>query len=255
MKAAVVIPVYRTQLSKTEERSLQQCLKILKNHDIFFACPQDLDPNFLKNFPVKTRKFAQHYFKDIDGYNRLMLESHFYESFLDYEYLLIHQLDAFVFKDELLFWCEKGYDYIGAPWIATRSLVSSVLKPFASKNIKKRGPIFYKTGNGGFSLRKTRRFFEISKALEKEISEQLTQNKDEIYAIEDVFWSLKVPGFFPDFTIPNYREAVKFAIDRKPEIALKINDNQLPFGCHGIDKPKVIDFWKPILEKEFYQNK
>jgi hypothetical protein len=23
------------------------------------------------------------------------------------------------FKDELQEWCDKGYDYIGAPWIAT----------------------------------------------------------------------------------------------------------------------------------------
>ena len=31
--------------------------------------------------------------------------------------MLIYQLDAYVFKDELLNWANKGYDYIGAPWL------------------------------------------------------------------------------------------------------------------------------------------
>ncbi|HAT75663.1 MAG TPA: hypothetical protein DCS19_02190 [Flavobacterium sp.] len=70
-----------------------------------------------------------------------------------------------------------------------------------------------------------------------------------IYAIEDVFWSLKASEFNNDFKIPNYKEALDFAIDRKPKIAMSLNNNKLPFGCHGINKPKVVEFWKPILDK------
>jgi hypothetical protein len=50
------------------------------------------------------------------------------------------------------------------------------------------------------------------------------------------------------FKIPDYREAVHFMIDRKPKIAMVLCD-QIPFGCHGINKPKVIDFLKPILDQ------
>jgi hypothetical protein len=32
-----------------------------------------------------------------------------------------------------------------------------------------------------------------------------------------------------------------FAIDRKPKIAMVLCD-QIPFGCHGINKPKVMIF-------------
>lgn len=253
MKVAVVIPVYKNQLSHLEERSLNQCLKLLGDHDIIFACPNGLNPKYHQS-GIKIEEFDTDYFQNIHGYNKLMLESHFYERFLSYDYILLHQLDAFIFRDELISWCDKGFDYIGAPWIASNSLISKLLAPFNSKKIKRRKPIFYKVGNGGLSLRKTKTFFEVSEKLKNEIKIQLSEKKHEIYAIEDVFWSLKVPGFFNDFSIPHYKEAVNFAIDRKPALALKINKNKLPFGCHGFDKPKVIEFWKPIIDRE-YQKK
>lgn len=247
MKAAVVIPIYKTELTEIEKMSLNQCNNVLGNYDIFYASPKGLNPSELL-LPFKNEEFDPEYFKDISGYNRLMLEPHFYERFLKYDYILIYQLDAFVFRDELATWCNKNYDYIGSPWIATQTPFSKVSNFFASKKLKKRAPIFFKVGNGGFSLRKTKTFYEVSKKLVNKIQEQL-KKKDEIYAIEDVFWSLKVPTFFPEFSIPDYKEAVKFSIDRKPKLALKINKNELPFGCHGINKPKVLKFWKPILDK------
>lgn len=250
MKVAVVIPYYKAELTKIEKQSFEQCLKILKNYDKIFALPEGLEIKF--NTPsLKTEWFKREFFQNIAGYNKLMLSPGFYERFLEYDYILIYQLDSFVFRDELDYWCNKNYDYIGAPWIATKTLLSTLLEPFASKSIKKRAPIFYKVGNGGFSLRKTETFFKISKELKKEINIQLEEKKGEIYCNEDVFWSLKAPKFYPDFAIPGYEEAVKFAIDRKPDIALKINNNELPFGCHGIDKPKVVKFWAPIIEKEY----
>lgn len=249
MRIAVIIPFYKTELNKIEARSLDQCQKVLKNYDIFFALPEGLKVN--QPFAdIKVEEFPTEFFKNISGYNRLMLSSNFYERFLSYDYILIYQLDSFVFRDELLDWCKKDYDYIGAPWIATRNFVSSLLKPFNSKSIKKRQPVFYKVGNGGFSLRKTKSCYEIASKLKQKIEEQL-ERKGEIYTNEDVFWSLKVPEFFPEFSIPGYKEAVGFAIDRKPKIALKLNQQELPFGCHGIDKPKVKDFWEPIVEREY----
>lgn len=249
MKAAVVIPVYKTTLTPIEKLSLAQCVKILGKFDLIYACPKGLDPVF-ENAPGAVEEFNEDYFKNIQGYNKLMLESSFYERFLQYDYILIYQLDAFVFRDELLQWCNKNYDYIGSPWIATRNKISFLLKPFASKSLREREPIFYKVGNGGFSLRKTRTFHKISKQLKEEINLLLTSTNGGIYAIEDVFWSIKAPEYFPDFAIPNYQEALQFAIDRKPDIALKLNNNKLPFGCHGINKNKVIKFWKPFIEKE-----
>ena len=55
--------------------------------------------------------------------------------------MLIYQLDACVFRDELKYWCEKKYDYIGAPifWAYNSNKFSNKVAGI---------------GNGGFSLRK-----------------------------------------------------------------------------------------------------
>ena len=144
---------------------------------------------------------------------------------------------------------------VGAPWIATientiwLKYFNIVARKFRSKNKNNREQIFFKVGNGGFSLRRTSSHYSIVKENEPFITQFLNADIKEIYAIEDVFWSLKAPEFDVNFKIPDYKEALNFAIDRKPKIAFGLINNQLPFGCHGINKPKVVDFWKPILNK------
>jgi len=44
-----------------------------------------------------------------------MMSPAFYDAFKAFDYILIYQLDAFVFRDELEYFCSLGYDYIGAP--------------------------------------------------------------------------------------------------------------------------------------------
>ena len=242
----VVIPIYKIDLSDTEQKSLNQCVKILGDFPIVFAQPESLNSDTINfNGLIKKETFEDRYFVDVFGYNSLMLSNVFYERFDDSEFILIYQLDAFVFKNELKYWCLKGYDYIGAPWISSEN---KFLKIFQSKRKKAREIIFFKVGNGGFSLRKVSSSIKVTQQLKEEIEENLKRERNDFWIMEDVFWSLKVPTYFSDFKIPNYKEAIAFAIDRKPKKALKLNNNQLPFGCHGFDKPKVKSFWKSKLE-------
>lgn len=253
----VVIPIYRNYFGELEEKSFLQCMNVLKDFPIVLVQPEGLDNSFITDkFPqVQTENFPKKYFENISGYNELLLSASFYERFSDAEFILIYQLDAFVFKNALEEWCKKGYDYIGAPWIATQhknavmKLFGKTAALFDSKKKKERKQIFYKVGNGGFSLRRVSSHHKIAKEQKTFISDFLNAEKKEIHAIEDVFWSLKAPEFYKDFMIPDYEEALHFAIDRKPKIAFELINNEIPFGCHGINKPKVIDFWKPILDR------
>lgn len=249
----VVIPIYKNYFGDLEEKSFLQCMNVLKDYPVVLVQPDGLDNTYItgKFSNVIVENFSKDYFENISGYNELLLSPSFYERFSDSEFILIYQLDAFVFKDTLKEWCTKGYDYIGAPWIATQhnTIVAKILALFDSKKKKKRKQIFYKVGNGGFSLRRVSSHYKIAKEQETFISDFLRAEKKAIYAIEDVFWSLKAPEFCKDFKIPGYKEALHFAIDRKPKIAFKLINEEIPFGCHGINKPKVIDFWKPILDK------
>lgn len=252
----VVIPIYKTNLSETEKMSLNQCLKILGDYNIVFIQPENLDASSINFNKIKSEKFPKEYFVNVFGYNSLMLSEIFYERFLYSKYILIYQLDAFVFKDDLLMWCNKGYDYIGAPWIASpNTLLKRVISIFNSKRKKERSKIFFEVGNGGFSLRNTEKSYKIAKEFKKEVSENLKRKKMDFHVMEDVFWSITVPKHFSDFKIPEYKEALNFSMDRKPNLALKLNNNNIPFGCHGFEKPKVKAFWEPILKEHFLRSK
>ena len=114
MKIAVVIPTHKTQLSPLEEISLAQCRKVLSRYPLIFVVPQG------KNFPYiapngSAVQFPPQYFQSVQAYNRLSMSPKFYATFADFDYILIHQLDAFVFYDAAENFCRLGFDYIGAP--------------------------------------------------------------------------------------------------------------------------------------------
>lgn len=146
-EVAIIIPVYRKTPNNTEQKSLDQCFKILKSHPIIFFCAHTFDSSYYEeytnsqNILFQKKTFHPKYFKDKKGYNSLCLSQHFYTEFLNFDYVLIYQLDAWVFKDELNFWCSLGYDYIGAPFPV-------------DFNAKQEDVTFSVVGNGGFSLRK-----------------------------------------------------------------------------------------------------
>lgn len=250
----IVVPLYKTFLDDLERISLCRSLDVLKDHSFSIICPHNLDltsiePMF-KGVDYDVRRFDPEFFRGIDGYNRLMLSSDLYAAFTECQYILICQTDVFVFSDQLLFWCEKNYDYIGAPWIATpqnalKRIFYAVEKFFTKKD--KSSYHFFKVGNGGFSLRKVETMQRIVSKL-KDKAEFFSKNRDERkYHQEDVFLSVYAPTQIPDIKIPDYKEAVGFAMDRKPHLAYQLNRQQLPFACHGFNKTKVRKFWMPII--------
>ena len=259
-KVAVIIPFYKNELSAQELVSLQQCFKVLSNYAIIAVKPQSLVlPQKAQGFPfTATISFNDDYFKSIQGYNRLMLSAEFYSSFIDYEYILIHQLDAFVFGDELAFWCNRNIDYVGPPWIRIRNKVNrlywlrSQLQYYWYMHINKKAmgipghdALENRTGNGGFSLRKVKRFHELCTIMASQIA--VYNNHTSHQFNEDTFWSLEVKRSGHRFNIPNYKEALKFAFEIAPERARILNNGNPPFGCHAWDKHP--DFWRPYFKK------
>lgn len=252
----IVVPLYKTALNNLERISLCRSLDVLKSHPFSIVCPQNLDLGSIEPMfdgtDYDVRRFDPEFFNGIQGYNRLMLSSIFYAAFPDCKYILICQTDVFVFSDQLLFWCEKGYDYIGAPWIASppnpvKNLFYKLEHFFTRK--EKSIHHFFKVGNGGFSLRKVEMMQRIVRALKDEIVFFSGFRDEKKYHQEDVFISVFAPTQIQGIKIPDYKEAVGFAMDRKPHLAYKLNHQQLPFACHGFNKSKVRDFWRPIIQR------
>lgn len=230
-KVAIVIPLYKSDISVSETTSLKRVVKILHNYSIYFVGPQSLNIQNHQNIvPDGTYiPFDQKFFKNISGYSQLMMNKSFYQKFLDYHYILIYQLDAFIFRDELDYWCLKGYDYVGAPWITTPPLQNG------NPIINMQKLFVKKVGNGGFSLRKVSIFYKITNQLSFFIR---LFNKN-----EDMFWGVIIDYLPIRFKKPEWREALSFAFELNPKKSFEINDNQLPMGVHAWEKYDP-EFWK-----------
>lgn len=254
-KAIVVVPIYKTDLDDNEMLSLKRSIKILHQHPFAIACPDHLDITPLNSILAPAHytihRFEDSLFKGIAGYNKLMLSEVFYNSFSDYEYILLCQTDVFVFEDQLNYWCNKGYDYIGAPWIASKQTAITKLLLNINNSFKKKKKTtehFFKVGNGGFSLRKTATMQKITSEQKDKIQHALDNPNELSHHVEDIYFSLVAPKYTA-MNFPDYKEAAGFAMDRKPDIAMKLNNCNLPFACHRFYNRKVKDFWAPIISK------
>ncbi|WDF54279.1 DUF5672 family protein [Mucilaginibacter sp. KACC 22063] len=263
VNVAVVIPVYQNTISDWESIALQQCNKILANYPKIVVKPQSLilSNEFSRSEYTAVYDFDDAYFSGIAGYNKLMLSADFYSHFSDYEFILIYQMDAFVFKDELNYWCDQEFDYIGAPWIRKkqdknpikRITVEAQQKISTALNLKKNGvPNKYqfenKVGNGGFSLRRVSKFLEVATSMRTEIESYLEKIAHQYN--EDAFWSIEANRKRNNLNIPDWQTGLRFAFETYPERALQLNNNELPFGCHDWDN--YPDFWRPVFNKFGY---
>ncbi len=239
---AIVIPVYKKELSHREKISLIQGCKVLGNYDIILVAPLSLDlSNYFSiagNTAFKIERFSSEYFKGIKGYNRLLLGSDFYKRFLSYEYMLIYQLDAFVFDNSLIDWCKRDFDYIGAPF----------MDPEWIKKLERKlhfpvGKWINRVGNGGLSLRRVSKFY-IGARLLFPLAYLWKYN-------EDFFWTSVAARILPSFKIPDFSTALQFAFEERPSAAFRMNNFNLPFGVHAWEKYEP-DFWKSHFQKYGY---
>lgn len=253
-KVVITIPIYKEKIDKIEEISLKQALDKLSKHPFVFFAPNSLDVTGYEvlckgKVNYKFERFDDEYFTGIPGYNKLMLNQNFYKRFLDYKYILIYQLDAFVFNDDLEYWCDRNFDYIGAPYIFVdlNNYPIKVLTKYRKLLDffeKLRIPFYeYKhLGNGGFSLRNVKSTINLLRICKKSVS---TWN----YLMEDSFFQYWGNVLFPLYKLPTEIEAAKFSIELDPAKTFELIGKKLPFGCHAFMRYDP-EFWKPYILKD-----
>ncbi|MCP4418704.1 MAG: hypothetical protein GY805_18960 [Chloroflexi bacterium] len=260
-KVAIVTPMSnRAKLTPDEEISRRHLVHYLGRYDKYLVVPQSLSIN-MPSFGIE--RFDERFFGSVAANTQLMLSRQFYERFSQYEYILIYHFDALVFSDDLEQWCERGYDYIGPPWLLSGDT------PW----VKKPG-----VGNGGFSLRK------ISSCLKALNSNRYAIDPDEYWQTycasrsplvqtlnfprkhlkrlkvfnniqreianfkdnEDKFWGFRALNYFPEFKIADVDAALRFAFESDPARSFEKMNYSLPFGCHAWPKYDRA-FWEPYL--------
>lgn len=278
----IVVPIHKNTPSKNDILSLKKCVTIFGMQPIIFIAPYSLSVNpyldlakaIAPNIEPQVICLQDRYFLSTGTYNEMMLSVEFYEKFLEYEYMLLYQLDCFVFSDQLKAWCDKDYDYIGAPWFEGFSVSDE-----NSKMLKH-------AGNGGFSLRKISSFIRVLSLFKKadngspvmKFSNIIDLNdkysflgkiirlpkflikrwsKDNSYASlresymrngnEDWFFSFYAPIIDQSFKVASARESIPFAFECQPRRLYEMNNKQLPFGCHAFEK-NDLEFWEQFIK-------
>jgi hypothetical protein len=246
----VVIPIYLEKPSKLEIISLNQILTVLHKHPITFVAPTGLDTAWYENYCQGKATIAIQRFtwKGHIEYGGLMLAPKFYRAFLNYEYILLCHLDAFVFRDELEKWCRQSYDYIGAViynsiWDSPPSSLHKLLG--ASQ------PEYY--GNGGFALKKVETFYKITSKNRLFISLYHWVRKVRKQAFfDDLFMAQFFPRFLSSSNLPTQAVAQRFgaAYENWNEDKLPFTNREidsLPFGIHGWIQFEQ-EYWKPCIQ-------
>ena len=267
----VTIPVYRFEMSANEESSFRRTVSVFGGkHPIAVFAPEGLDLiNYTSICPeLIIERFPAEFFRSIGDYSRLLLSEEFYQRFSLYKWLLICQLDVWVFRDELDFWCKGNFDFIGAP-------ISAHWDP--DRDCSLRGIV----GNGGFSLRRISVMLSVLQAGDvpmysrKMLWKFCVQHfrKGNIFrllitllrlvgvgnkrriclnilrsqgACEDmVFRMIENSGILPTLVLPSLEEAAKFALDGENVWKyFKLSDCRPPFALHA---------WKRTEGREFME--
>lgn len=242
MSAVVLIPCFKPDLSPVEALSLRQCRAVLGRRDLRVVMPEGLalPPEFAG---LEPEVFPPGYFKSTGTYSRLTLSLEFHDRFSGFEHMLIHQLDAYVFRDELDFWCTQTFDYVGAPWGGgsfPKKRMASRLPwvwrfPWLARITHGRD---FRVGNGGFSLRR----LPACRRVLLEHPQAVASWKFN----SDLFWSFEAPALDRAFRIAPEKQAMRFSLETQPRAYLERMHGELPFGCHAWRRYDPA-CWRPFI--------
>ena len=233
-KVAVVIPHHKEELNDFEKISLAQVQKVLGYYSIIFFAPEGKNFSYIPQCRQMIR-FPVKFFKGLGEYNSLMLDKVFYKQFLDYDFILLYQLDAFVFSDKLEHFCSLGYDNIGAVWPYMWG--TSVRKVVGDKKV------ILHSGNGGFCLRNVENCYNLLEK-HKNLAENWNGTEDNFFAYCGIRQDI-------DFKNAPVNVAYSFAAEFIPERVTKKNGGELPFGCHAFYRYSA-DFYFRTLKQFGY---
>lgn len=250
----ILIPLYK-ELGIVDKFSIKRLFNVVGGkYDIYFIfdtnymyfdkvkswLSNELDLTFNKDYYIK--QIEGNWFESKQTYSKLLLSDWFYKDnlALGYEYTYIYQTDCYLFSDKLQYFVELGYDYIGAPILATNSdwgLTGGYV------------------GNGGFSLRNNRKFMDIlwrdsylwQTHKDEFENKKLLKNSNYKYIdFEDIF-ICKLLAKYTKISIPSCKVASEFAYDRNPYECSLFYNIKVPMCAHNFILQS--SYWKEYIKE------
>lgn len=252
--------MHQQEPSLEEKVALIQCQNILSSYPIYLLHPAGMNTQAYQNiFPSLKRLVAPaESMASISAYNKLMVSPFIFNALEAYSHILIHEPDAIVLKDELIYWCEQDSDYIGAPWFASNHQLDatgnfglSLINVRAANSLFATNPRWCSIS---MIIRDLARGFRGQKGMFKRALKSMGPYGKISHAYHlyndhcDIFWSYLVPKVAPKFRIADPEKAVYFSWEMNPQKCFEICNGNLPFGIHAWDKYDPI-FLRSLLAK------
>ena len=257
-KCLISIILYKQEISELEHLSLLRiidfCYKNNMPKNLMFIMPISFDfdlffdtyifnytnINNIEYFTYNWKQYDDDCFSSVNACNnRIYLNKNHYGAFINsYDYILQYQLDGYIFDNQLDYFLDKNYDYIGGyylPMYCDRL----AYKNFDNINDK------HLLMNGGVSLKKISFCID---CIENNFQNINGCDFDNIhsYMNEDAFFSM----FYT--TEVTALESIKFSLNwAAAESHYAINNFKYPFCCHGINKS---NFLLKLVEKYNKEN-
>ncbi|HEV7347253.1 DUF5672 family protein [Telluribacter sp.] len=230
----VVVPVCNKKLSPFEEKLLARCADILGDFPLLFISGESTHITDLQiSYPKSTHyTFKDAYFQDRTSFSKLLLTGGFYERFDWSDFILVVELNSYILRNELRYWCKQGYDFIQAPPTVLSknpSIFKALTGPF--ENFEPTSQAGEELASSGLSLRKVEK---VRKALVKYKREvHSLKNSPGLTNFDSLFWERQGGKFWPYLQIPTTIVRERFALYANHYFSETIA-HQKPFGITGL---------------------
>ena len=245
---SVIIPIPDPELTPTQEKSLHRCLEALARYPVMFITAEGADLAIVKEHKADADiiYFPKEYFQSRQALAKLFLLDEFYDRFSWTDFLLIHELNSWIVKDELHYWCKQGYDYLKAkPDSSDSKKLPGQVSLILGLNQNEKLNIDKAFENNGLILCNVQRMI---KALRKKAKTAYQYRHDETLKHRDaVFWEVEANRIWPTVRKPTeiVRNFFCIALSTK-KTSSQYTGRALPFAFTGVSKDNIDDL--PIQE-------
>jgi hypothetical protein len=238
---SVIIPIPDPNLNPTQERLLHHCLDALAHYPVIFITYEGADMGIINEHKEDADIicFPKEYFQSRQTMARLFLMEDFYERFSWADFLLIHELNTWVVKDELHYWCKQGYDYLkAAPLAKAGEILPNQIALFLGLKESQKIAVGNAFEGNGLYLCHVQRMIKSLRKKEKTAYE--FRHNESLKNRDSIFWETEANRIWPTLRTPTAIVRNFFCVALSDNKTFSKGEyRQLPFAFTGINSTNI----------------
>jgi hypothetical protein len=228
-------------LTPFEKKVLDHAIQALRKYSFIFVVAEGPETSSLKENYAHADfvTFPDKYFESRQTLASLFLMEAFYERFSWTEFLLIHELNSWVVKDELHYWCKQGYDYLRAD-VEDRIGTFSNLARIRGLSEQQKKEMDRDFNFNGLAICHIERMLRTLKGKRKQA--YAYRHNPSLQHKDCLFWELEANRFIPTLRRPTPIVQSRFSKNISGELPVLKQDREAwPFGLTGVSTSNIQD--------------